>query len=42
MARQRMKKTATQTTDKDVPLYTLEVFIINGPMTESFARSLSE
>ncbi len=38
MAWQRAKKRATQATGDDKKLYMLEVFIISGPITESFAK----
>ena len=38
MAKQPGKKAATQATGNDKTLYTLEVFIISGPLTESFIK----
>ena len=38
MAQQQRKKQATQTTGNENRLYTLDVFIISGPITKSFAQ----
>ncbi len=38
MAQSPTKKRARQTADKAQKLYTLDVFIMSGPMTESFAK----
>jgi hypothetical protein len=38
MAKLKTKKQAVKSTSRDVPLYTLEVFIIGGPMTDRFIR----
>jgi hypothetical protein len=38
MARQEMKRTANRAVGRDVHLYTLEVFIISGPIAKSFAE----
>jgi Plasmid pRiA4b ORF-3-like protein len=38
VAQRQTKKRATRTTGIDKKLYTLDVFIISGPMTKSFAK----
>lgn len=38
MAKQQTKKRATHTTGIDKNLYTLEVFIVSGPMAERFVK----
>jgi len=42
MAQQHAKRRVTHTTGRNVSFYTLEVFIISGPMTDSFVKKNRE
>jgi hypothetical protein len=42
MAKQQIKKRVAQTAHRNVHLYTLDVFIISGPMTDKFVKENRE